>query len=102
MSRDGASSRAAPVGWVHLKGGYTLRWRRGDHVAHVLRSEQTDDHGMSSVVDTIPVSPSGWTDFAETARSGNGGGDSTATSGAHNRRQPAQTRRGKAGDDSVR
>lgn len=62
MERRG---RPAPVGWVHLGGGYTIRWRRGDPVAYVLDGERTGDHGMAGVVDTIPVSPAGWTDLAE-------------------------------------
>lgn len=59
------AGRAAPVGWVQLPGGYTIRWRRGDPVAHVLSGEQLDNHGMVGVLDSIPVSPSGWTDLAE-------------------------------------
>ena len=58
-------SRAAPVGWVQLPGGYTIRWRRGDPVAHVLAGQQLDNHGAAGVLDSIPVSPSGWTDLAE-------------------------------------
>jgi hypothetical protein len=65
MSHGGATSKTAPVGWVHVGGGYTVRWRRGDPVAHVLGGERTGDHGMAGVVDTIPVSPAGWTDLAE-------------------------------------
>lgn len=60
-----SQARAAPVGWVQLPGGYTIRWRRGDPAAHVLPSEQTDDHGMAGVLATIAVSPTGWTDLAE-------------------------------------
>ena len=51
--------------WVQLEGRYTIRWRRGDPVAHVLAGQQLDDHGMAGVLETIPVSPSGWTDLAE-------------------------------------
>jgi len=58
-------ARSAPVGWVRLSGGYTIRWRRGDPVAHVLRDQQLDDYGMAGVVDTIAVPPTGWTDLAE-------------------------------------
>ena len=65
MSRGGASPSAAPVGWVRLEGRYTIRWRRGDPVAYVLGAGQTGDHGMAGVLDTIPVSPSGWTDLAQ-------------------------------------
>jgi hypothetical protein len=65
MSRGGAAPRAAPVGWVYLEGGYTIRWRRGDPAAHVLPGKQMDDHGMAGVLESTPVSPSGWTDLAE-------------------------------------
>ncbi len=65
MSRGGATHSAAPVGWMHLESRYTIRWRRGDPVAYVLGAQQMDDHGMAGVLDTIPVSPSGWTDLAE-------------------------------------
>jgi hypothetical protein len=50
---------------VHLEGRHTIRWRRGDPVVSVLGAQQTGDHGMVGVLDTIPVSPSGWTDLAE-------------------------------------
>lgn len=65
MSQGGTVSKNAPVGWVQLEGGYTVRWRRGDHVAHVLGRDRADDHGMAGVVESIPVSPGGWTDLAE-------------------------------------
>lgn len=58
-------NRAAPVGWVQLRGGCTIRWRRGDSLAYVLDAQQMGDHGMAGVLDTIPVSQSGWTDLAE-------------------------------------
>lgn len=48
-----------------VEGTYTIRWRRGEPVAHVLCSQAMDDHGIAGVLDTIPVSPSGWTDLAE-------------------------------------
>lgn len=59
----GATRRPGPVGWVVLTAGYTIRWRRGDQVAAVLRGEQLDSQG--SVVDTIPVPKAGWTDLVE-------------------------------------
>jgi hypothetical protein len=61
----GAVPRVALIGWVRLEGRYTIRWRRGDTVAYVLGAQQIGDHGMAGVVDTIPVSPTGWTDLAE-------------------------------------
>lgn len=70
MSRGGAMPRTAPVGWVQLPQGYTIRWRRSDPVAHVLRDQQAEHHGMAGVVDSIPVSPSGWTDLAEVRQVG--------------------------------
>jgi len=65
MSPGGTARKTAPVGWVHVGGGYTVRWRRGDPVAYVLGGERTGDHGMAGVLDTIPVSPAGWVDLAE-------------------------------------
>lgn len=65
MNRGGATPKTAPVGWVYLPEGYTIRWRRGDPCAHVLDGQQMDNHGMGGVVDSIAVSPSGWTDLAE-------------------------------------
>ncbi|MGH3719137.1 MAG: hypothetical protein ACRDRI_09920 [Pseudonocardiaceae bacterium] len=65
MSRNGATPRGAPIGWVYLESGYTIRWRRGDPAAHVLRGKQMDDYGMAGVLESIPVSPPGWTDLAE-------------------------------------
>jgi hypothetical protein len=70
MNRGGAMPKTAPVGWVHLPEGYTIRWRRGDPVAHVLRGQRTEHHGMAGVVDSIAVSPSGWTDLAEIRQTG--------------------------------
>ncbi len=61
MNRTGQTAK--PVGWVLLDAGYTIRWRRGDPVAHVQSGPQRDDHGMAGVVDAIPVPPSGWTDL---------------------------------------
>ncbi|MPZ67491.1 MAG: hypothetical protein GEU83_19020 [Pseudonocardiaceae bacterium] len=63
MNPTGATAK--PVGWVFLDVGYTIRWRRGDPVAHALRGNQMDNHGMAGVVDTISVLPSGWTDLAQ-------------------------------------
>jgi hypothetical protein len=68
-SRGGAAPKTAPVRWVflnrHHHHGYTIRWRRGDAVAYVLSGQQVGSHGMADLLETIPVSPSGWTDLAE-------------------------------------
>lgn len=53
------------MGWVFLEAGYTVRWRRGDPAAVVLSGLQMGNHGTAGAVDTISVSPSGWTDVAE-------------------------------------
>ncbi len=70
MSPATGDSRLRVVGWVYLDVGYTVRWRRGDPVAHVLYGQQMDNHGTAGVVDTIPVAPSGWTDLAEVRQLG--------------------------------
>ena len=74
-SQSGATPRTtAVVGWAfldrHRHDGYTIRWRRGDAVAHVLSGQQVGNHGMAEVLDTISVSPSGWTDLAEVRLAG--------------------------------
>ncbi|MGH3889136.1 MAG: hypothetical protein ACRDSZ_21695 [Pseudonocardiaceae bacterium] len=74
MTRGGAAPTTAVVGWVfldrHRHDGYTIRWRRGDSIAYVLSGRRVGDHGMSEVLDTISVSPSGWTDLAEVRLTG--------------------------------
>ena len=68
-SKGGTTPTAGVVGWVFLDrqrhDGYTIRWRRGDPVAYVLAGRHIGNHGMSEVVDTIPVLPGGWTDTAD-------------------------------------
>lgn len=69
-SQGGATPKAAPVGWVfldrHRHEGVTIRWRRGEPVAYVLHGQRIgDDTTAAGVLDTIPVSPTGWTDLAE-------------------------------------
>ena len=39
-------------------------------MAHVLSGQQVGNHGMAEVLDTISVSPSGWTDLAEVRLTG--------------------------------
>jgi hypothetical protein len=69
MSPGGAASKAAPVGWAildrHHDDAITIRWQRGESVAYVLSGRRIGDHGMTDVLDTVPVSPSGWADLAE-------------------------------------
>lgn len=68
-SKGGANPTAGIVGWAfldrHRHDGYTIRWRRGDPVAYVLAGNQVGSHGMSDVIDTIPVLPAGWTDIGD-------------------------------------
>ena len=67
--KGGFTPSTAPTGWVffdrHRTDGFTIRWKRGDRLAYVLSGHRVGDHGMAEVVDTIPVSPAGWTDLAE-------------------------------------
>ncbi len=69
MTRGGGVATIAAVGWVfldrHRHDEYTIPWRRGDAVAYVLSGRQVGSNGMAEVLDTIPVSLSGWTDLAE-------------------------------------
>ncbi|MGH3815495.1 MAG: hypothetical protein ACRDUV_24100 [Pseudonocardiaceae bacterium] len=52
--------------WIHLPGGYTVRWRRGDAVAYVFADRQTgDSEDNRTAIDTIPVSKTGWSDIAD-------------------------------------
>ncbi len=39
-------------------------------MAYVLNGQRVGDHGMSEVLDTIPVLPVGWTDLAEVRKLG--------------------------------
>lgn len=70
MSPGGAIPRPAPVGWVLLDTGYTIRWRRGDPVAVIFRGDQRHQYGNVGALDRIPVAPSGWTDLAEIRKLG--------------------------------
>ncbi|MGH3913000.1 MAG: hypothetical protein ACRDTC_06270 [Pseudonocardiaceae bacterium] len=73
MSRGGATPKTALVGWAFLtRGGTecTIRWRRGDPVAHVLEGQRIGDHTVAGIVDTIPVATTGWTDLADVRRLG--------------------------------
>lgn len=74
MSRGGTASKTAPVGWVFLnpqrQEGITVRWRRGDPEAHVLRGKQVGSWTMEGLLGKIPVSPRGWADLAEVRQTG--------------------------------
>ena len=51
---------------IYLTEGYTIRWRRGDPVAYVFADREAGDGDrVVGVIDTIPVSKTGWTDAAE-------------------------------------
>lgn len=51
---------------VYLPEGYTIRWRRGDAAAYVFADREAGDGDrIAGVIDTIPVSKTGWTDAAE-------------------------------------
>lgn len=69
MKRGGAAPKTPPTGWVfldrHHSGGITIRWRRGDREAYVLRGNKVGSQTMEGLLDTIPVSARGWTDFAQ-------------------------------------
>jgi hypothetical protein len=73
-SHGGCTPRTAPTGWAFLDrrraAGFTIRWTRGDPVAYVLNGQRVGDHGMSEVLDTIPVLPVGWTDLTEVRQLG--------------------------------
>jgi hypothetical protein len=57
---------ARVVMWVYLPEGYTIRWRRGDAAAYVFADREAGDGDrVVGVIDTIPVSKTGWTDAAE-------------------------------------
>lgn len=70
MSGTGGGGRLRLVGWVFLNGhgpdGITVRWKRGDPVAYVLDGHRLGDHStVAGILDTVPVTPAGWTDLAE-------------------------------------
>jgi hypothetical protein len=65
MSRGGASPKTAPVDWAYLQSDCTIRWRRGDREAYVLRGNQVGKWTTDGLLGTIPVSRTGWSDVAE-------------------------------------
>lgn len=67
--------KTSPTAWAYLHSGdYTIRWQRGDNAAYIFSGKQMDtspDNTLKvKIFDTIPVSPSGWTDQAEVRRAG--------------------------------
>ena len=59
-----------PTIWVYLASGdCTIRWQRGDSVAYVFAGEELktypDEALRITVLDTIPVPSTGWTDIAQ-------------------------------------
>ncbi len=65
MKHGSPVPKPAPVGWVYLEDGFTIRWRRGDTVAYVFYGEQRwADPATHPVAATIPVRVEGWTDHA--------------------------------------
>ncbi len=70
MSRGRAMPMATPTAWVYLPlGDCTIRWQRGDNVAYIFEGKQLETYPdeplrVDILVDTIPVSPKGWTDLA--------------------------------------
>ena len=69
MSHGAAAPAYRPTAWAYLvSGDCTIHWQRGDKVAYIFEGKQLeaypDETLRVSVLDTIPVSPKGWTDLA--------------------------------------
>ncbi len=71
MSNNGGAVPAyRPTMWVYLTSGdCTIRWQRGDTVAYIFAGDELntylDEALRVTVLDTIPVPSTGWTDVAE-------------------------------------
>lgn len=69
MKRGGAAPKTPPTGWVfcrrHNSEGFTIRWRRGDREAAVLRGNQVGSWTTGGLLGTIPVPVTGWTDLVQ-------------------------------------
>jgi hypothetical protein len=68
MNRGGAMPMNSPIAWAYLPSGdCTICWRRGDHAAYIFDGKQLETYPDAplrvKVLDTIPVSPQGWTDL---------------------------------------
>jgi hypothetical protein len=71
MSRDTAMPMTSPTGWVYLhSANCTIRWQRGDKVAYIFEGKQMDANPDDTVLATIPVSSTGWTDLADVKLAG--------------------------------
>lgn len=75
MSRGGAMLMTSPIAWAYLRSGdCTIRWQRGDKVAHILPGQQMDAYPdkrlRKEALATIPVLPNGWTDLAHVRLTG--------------------------------
>jgi hypothetical protein len=72
MSR-GAMPMTSPTGWVYLRSANcTIRWQRGDKVAYIFEGKQMEANPdeVVTVLATIPVSSTGWTDLADVRLAG--------------------------------
>ncbi len=72
MSRGGAMPMASPIAWAYLRSGNcTIRWQRGNKVAHIFEGKQLEAEPLNvDVLATIPVSSKGWTDLAHVRLTG--------------------------------
>lgn len=69
MRWGGAAPKTPPTGWVfvgcHRNGGVTVRWRRGDQEAYLLRGNQVGSWTADGLLATISVPRRGWADLSE-------------------------------------
>ncbi len=65
MKRGGAMPTNRPTGRVYMNTDCTIRWRRGDREAYVLRGNTVGSWTMEGLLGKVPVSPAGWADLAE-------------------------------------
>jgi hypothetical protein len=71
MSRGGVMPMTSPTGWVYLcSANCTIRWQRGDKIAYIFEGKQMDANSDETVLATIPVSSTGWTDLADVRLAG--------------------------------
>ena len=76
VKRGGATPKTLPTGWVffnrHLREGFTIRWKRGDREAYVLKGNTVGSWTMEGVIGRIPVSSVGWVDLKQIRGVGEG------------------------------